>query len=146
VGKKPNAKSMRPLSSAWAMSLLASGVVSRRRPGAQETALADVAHVDAKHLARLQRLKLRRFIQRQLQRGQRAAHRVGQPVSLGRGLHAATGPHKKWVLDQQAQTRQPLAGCRLRQVHQFGRTADVARAVYRVEQAQQVQVYVFYMH
>ena len=121
-------------------------LAQRKHKVGQKTALPDVAHVDAEHLARMQRVEQRGFVERFFERAQGAAHGVGQAVGLGGGLHATAGAHEERVLDQQAQPRERLAGRRLSQVHELGRAADAARAVDRVEQAQQVEVNVFDMH
>lgn len=121
-------------------------VLQRHHQVGQKAALANIAHVDAKDLARLQRVEQGRLVQGLFQQTQRAAHGVGQPVGLGGGLHAAARAHKQRVFDQQTQPRQRLAGCRLCQVQQLGGPAHVARAVDGIEQAQQVEVDVFDMH
>ena len=106
----------------------------------QETPFADVAHVDAKDLARAQRIEAGRFVERLFQCAQCTAHGLGQPVGLRRGLHAARCAHEQRILQQQPQPRQAMAGGRLGEFERLGGAADVALPVDGIEQAQQVEI------
>ena len=112
----------------------------------QKTGLANVAHVDAKHLGRLRRVELFGLVQGLLQGRQRRLHRHRQALGLGGGRDAARGAHKERVLHQQAETGQPLAGGRLGQPQQIGGPADAAGPVHRIEHPQKVEVNLVDMH
>ncbi|MNS93283.1 hypothetical protein D3C72_1274450 [compost metagenome] len=111
-----------------------------RHQRGQKAALADVAHVDAKELARGGRVEALGLGQRLLQHGQRRLHGHRQPLGARRGRHAAEAAREQRVAQQQAQPREAVAGRRLGQAQGLGGAAHVAGAVDGVEQPEQVEI------
>jgi len=94
------------------------------------------------------RLRLERglAVEQVVNRVEHLRRRPGQPLGKGRRDHAARRTHEQLVPEQQAQSLQRVAHCRLRQSQRGGRGRDAPLLEQLLERHQQVQIDVLQFH
>ncbi|MNJ45680.1 hypothetical protein D3C77_407870 [compost metagenome] len=77
---------------------------------------------------------------------QRRANRAFQRQRFGRWLHAPAYAHQQWVVEQLAQARQSVTDRGLAEGQTLGGARNILLAQKHVEDAQQVEIEVGYIH